>query len=267
MKPLSWRKPGIDVAHHPGIRPWNLGDDIAPEPFDGPRLREAVDLGRALARVDRAGHEDHRARHGRVVRRFHQRDRGKHRDGRLADRHDMHVSTKKPNKLNNVVDIIVEVERSVGARHEARVLPLDNIDVVIGEEVAHRAAQQRRKMPGKGRDDEHLRIGAQAPARQLTLEMHEIAKRLGDQGPLPDRDFAPLHLGLADAPNRAAVAPRGALEQLERGRGAAAKRGVGGRDSADCGTEGDRHPPRPAQGSRRPGSARTGDKASLDLSR
>ena len=214
------------------------------------RLREAVDLGRALARVDRAGHEDHRARHGRVVRRFHQRDRGKHRDGRLADRHDVHVSTKKPNKLNDVVDIVVEVERSVGARHEARVLPLGDIDVVIGKEVAHRAAQQRGEMPGKRRDDEDLRIGAQAPARHLTLEMDEIAKRLGDQGPLPDRDFAALHLGLVDAPNRAAVAPRGALEQLERGRGAAAERGVGGRIQriAEQQAIGIRRGPRRAQG-------------------
>ena len=106
------------------------------------------------------------------------------------------------------------------------------------------------EMPGKRRDDQDLRVVAAAPARQLTLEMDEIAKWLGDQGPLPDGDFAALHLGLADAPNRAPVAPRGALEQLERRRGAAAKRRVGGgiQRIAEQKPIGIRRSPRRAQG-------------------
>src|SRR5262245_44084303 len=68
----------------------------------------------------------------------------------------------------------------------------------------------------------------QAPARRLAFEMDEAAEGLVNQRAFPDRHFAALDLGLPNTPDRAAIAARGALEQLKRGRGAAAKRGVGG---------------------------------------
>src|SRR4029078_8986361 len=58
---------GINVAHHAGIGPRNLGDDVAPEPLDCARLSKAVDCGWVLPRIDRTSHEDHRARHCRVT--------------------------------------------------------------------------------------------------------------------------------------------------------------------------------------------------------
>ena len=126
----------------------------------------------------------------RSLMRLHQRDGGEHRDGRLADRHDMHVSPEKPKKLNDVVDIIVEVERTRGARHEARVLPFGHIDLVVGQKVAHGAAQKRREMTGHRRDDQELRIAPAAPARDVPLEMNEIAEWLGDQRALAHGDLA-----------------------------------------------------------------------------
>ena len=166
---------------------------------------------------------------GAIAHGLHQRHGGEHRDGRLADRHHMHVSPEKPKKLNDVVDIVVEVEGAGRARHEAGVLPFGDIDLVMREEIAHRAAEKRREMPGHGRHDQDLGVLAAAPRRHLPLEIDEIAEGLRDQRALSDGDLAAAHLGLVDAPGGLAIAPRGALEQLERRRGAAAKgRVVGG---------------------------------------
>ena len=149
-------------------------------------LGEAIDRRRVFPRIDRAGHEDHRARalQGRPSASISD-DRSKHGDGRLADRHHMHVSSEKLKKLNDIVDVVVEVERAVGARHEAGVLPFGDIDVVMGKEVAHRAAEKRGEMPGQRRNDQDLGVVAAAPARYLALEMDEIAERLGDERSAP----------------------------------------------------------------------------------
>src|SRR5680860_731509 len=59
--------------------------------------------------------------------------------------------------------------------------------------------------------------------------MHEVAEWLRDQDALSDGDLAALHLGSIDAPDGLAIAPRGALEQLERRSRAPAKGRIGGR--------------------------------------
>ena len=140
----------------------------------------------------------------------------------------MHISAEKPKKLNDVVDIGVEVEWAGGARHEAGVLPFGDIDLVVRQEVADRPAQKRREMPGHGRHHQDLGVLRRRQRDTSPLEMDQIAERLGDERALSDGDLAALHLGLVDAPGRFAIAPRGALEQLERRRGAAAERGVVG---------------------------------------
>ena len=46
----------------------------------------------------------------------------------------MDVGTEQPDELHHVVDVIVEVERPGGQRHLARVDPVGDADVVIGQQ-------------------------------------------------------------------------------------------------------------------------------------
>ncbi len=138
----------------------------------------------------------------------------------------MHVSPEEPKELKDVVDVGLEVEGSCRARHEAGVLPFGDIDLIVRQEVADRAAQQRREVSGHGCHHQDLGVAQTAPTRHLALEMNEMAKGLGNQGALSDGNLAALHLSIVDTPSRFPVAPRRALEQLERGRRAAAKRRV-----------------------------------------
>ena len=73
----------------------------------------------------------------------HQRNRGQHRHRRLAHRDHVHVGSEEGDELAHVVDVIVEMKRAVEQRHHARVHPVGDVDVVIGQQRAHRIAQQR----------------------------------------------------------------------------------------------------------------------------
>ena len=117
---------------------------------------------------------------------------------------------------DHVVDIIVEIETAFRQRHHAGIDPVGDIDVVIGQERFHRAAQQRGEMARHRRDDEQPRL---RPARRVledALEMDELAER-----PLPHRRELHRHALAADqrrgdAPFRPAIAARRALEQFGR---------------------------------------------------
>ena len=89
----------------------------------------------------------------------------------------MHIAAEIAEELDEIVDIVVEVEASFGARHAARVLPLGEIDIEMRQQVPHRAAEKRREMPRHRRYDQELGIAA-APGRQIPLEVNEIAERL-----------------------------------------------------------------------------------------
>jgi hypothetical protein len=129
----------------------------------------------------------------------------------------MHVPPENSKKLNDVVDIIVEVEGARHARDEACVLPFGDIDLVMRKKIADRRAKKRGEMAGHGRDEEDLGVPQAAPARHLPLEMDEIAEGLGDHDPLSYSGLASPHLDAVDAPRRLAVAARGALEEFEHG--------------------------------------------------
>jgi hypothetical protein len=63
----------------------------------------------------------------------HQRDRGQHRHGRLADRDHVHVRAKQvADEVLHVIDVVVQVERAVRQRHHARIGPVGDEDVVVG---------------------------------------------------------------------------------------------------------------------------------------
>ena len=129
------------------------------------------------------------------------------------------VSMGEPDQ---VVDVVVEVEGAGGQRHVARVHPVGDVDVMLGQHLLDRAAQQRREMPRHRGDDQHL--GVVAPLASDALEVQQVAEGQGVGHLLLDRDLAAVHLGLDDLEFGLAVAPRGVDEHLERGgRGARGK--------------------------------------------
>ena len=199
------------------------------EPIDAALFGKLVDRGRIDARVDRTAHQGHGHRHVGIVVGLHQRDGRHHRHRRLAHRDDMGVAAERVQDRDHVVDIIVEIETALRQRHHARVDPVGDVDVVIGQERLHRAAQQRREMARHRRDDQQPRL---RPARLMlehALEMDEPAER-----PLPHRRDLHRHALAADqrrgdAPFRPAVAARRALEQFGGGGDRFAEGGEGQR--------------------------------------
>ena len=86
-------------------------------------------------------------------------------------------------------DVVVETERAVAERHVAHVVPVGDVDVVLGEHGAHGGAQQRREMAGQRRDQQHARLRHV----DVLLEMQERTERR-DMG----RNLAHLDLAVAD---------------------------------------------------------------------
>ncbi len=138
----------------------------------------------------------------------------------------MDVAAEELQHLDHVVDVVVEIEAAGRHRHHARVGPVGDVDVMIGQERFDRAAQQRRVVARHRRDDQHARLRLARRPRDQALEIQQLAER-----PLPDRMDVHRHahagdLDILDAPFRLAVAPRGALEQFAAGRDRFAELGV-----------------------------------------
>ncbi len=128
----------------------------------------------------------------------------------------MSVAAERVQDRDHVVDIVVEIERALRQRHHARIDPVGDVDVVIGQKGFDRAAQQRGVMARHRRDDQKLRLRTLRRVLERALEMEELAER-----PLPDGGDVDRHALAADqrrrnAPFRLAVAARRALEQFAR---------------------------------------------------
>ena len=91
-----------------------------------------------------------------VLRLGHDGGGGERLNRRLTDRHHMRALAHHAEELHQVIHVIVEPERTVGERHVAGIMPIGDVDVVVGQQGAHRAAQQRGEMARERRDDEHL---------------------------------------------------------------------------------------------------------------
>ena len=74
-------------------------------------------------------------------------------------------------ELDDVIDEIVQIERARADRHHARVRPIGDVDIVLADHRLDRAAQQRRVMARKRRDDQHLGIVAAADHLLFAVEM------------------------------------------------------------------------------------------------
>ena len=114
-----------------------------------------------------------------------------------------------------------------------RIGPVGDVDVMLRQHRLDRAAQQRRVVTRKGRDDQHLRIGRGVSLglfeRILVAgEMHERAKRLLRRFLDQQRNLGPVDDGMVETPFRLRIAPRHILENVEGGGGRPAEPAVGG---------------------------------------
>ena len=104
----------------------------------------------------------------------------------------------------------------------AHVVPVGDVDVVLGQHGPHGAAQQRREMAGQRRDQQHARLRGV----DVLLEMQQRAERRDMRGLLAHRDLAVADRDLVDAERRPLVGEAGARDQfIGRGQIAHACRG------------------------------------------
>ena len=190
---VELQKAGIDVAHEAGIRKRYLGDDAVAEPVDAAFFGERIHGGRIDSRVDRPAHQGDGSRHVGIAVRFHERDRGHHRDRRLAHRDHVSAAAERVQDLDHVIDVIVEIESSLRQRDHAGVHPIGEVDVVVGQKRLDRAAQERCVVAGQRRDDQEPRLRTPRLVLEDALEMNELAKR-----PLPDGRDVHRHALAAD---------------------------------------------------------------------
>ena len=139
-----------------------------------------VDRRRIHPRVDRPAHQHHGMGYVGIVLGLHARDRREHRHRGLAHRYDVGVAAEQMQDRDQIVDVVVEIEAALRNRHHARVDPLGDVDVVVGQEALDGAAQQRRVMPRHRRDDEQARLRTARQVLEGALEMQQAA-----EGPLP----------------------------------------------------------------------------------
>ena len=201
---------GIDAPSAAGIAVGHGCDQVLLEPLHRLAFGEIVDLGRVDAGVDRAGHQRHRARLRRIVGLRHHRRRHQRGDARLAHRHQMRARPHRLEKAHDVADIFVEAEAPFRDRYVARIVPVGDVDVVLGQHGAHGGAQQCGEMSGQRRDQQHARLRLV----DVLLEMQQRGERRPVGRLFADRHLAVAHHDAVDAVRRPRMGQRGARDQL-----------------------------------------------------
>ena len=103
-----------------------------------------------------------------------------------------------------MLDIFVEAEAAVPDADVARIGPVGDVHVVLGQQHAHRVAQQGREMAGERRHQQHLRLRRRA----FLGEAQQRAERRGQHLFLVHRHDLVAGLDLLDAEGRPAMAER-----------------------------------------------------------
>ncbi len=132
---------GIHLAQRAGVACRNDTDQILLEPGDRLCRRQLVHCRGAHTAVDRSRHQRQAERCGSMAVLRHDRDRGQGGDAGLADRHDVRTRSQDAQKRDQVLDIFVQAETPVGQRHVAGIVPVGDVDVLIGQHGTHRFAQ------------------------------------------------------------------------------------------------------------------------------
>ena len=102
-------------------------------------------------------------------------------------------------------------------RDVARVVPVGDPHVLLGEQRAHGAAQQRGEVAGQRRDEQHLRQRGGLRRAVALPEVEQRAERRDVGRLLGDHDVAATDLDRVDAPRRTLVGEPDATEQLVPG--------------------------------------------------
>ncbi len=181
----------------------------------GLRLGKLVDLGRVDAGVDRPGHQRHAARLRRIVALRH------HRAATSAATQGWHTATHmraRPDLFQEPDQVRRHIRRSrsgrAAVRDVARVVPVGDVDVVLGQHGAHGAAQQRGEMARTA-----ARPAARAAARcsMSFLKCSSVPNGVTCGGFLGDRHLAVADRDAVDAVRRARMGQAGARDQLVGG--------------------------------------------------
>jgi hypothetical protein len=128
-------------------------------------------------------------------------------------------------ELADVAHVLVETEGTRGDGDVARIDPVGDPHVVVGEQAPYRLAQQRRVVAGERREDEHARLLRGA----LAHEVQQAAKGLFRLVDLAHAQLALAHPNPVDAERRPVVALGEPRHQVERGGNVAAAGKVGER--------------------------------------
>jgi hypothetical protein len=113
-------------------------------------------------------------------------------------------------ELHDVLDVFIEAEPAVLAVDIAHVVPVGDVDVVLGEHGADGPAQQRGEMSGQRRHQQHPRL----LGLDVLLEMQQRAEGRDLRGLLADLDLAIADHRVADAERRPGVGEARAGDQL-----------------------------------------------------
>ena len=147
----------------------------------------------------------------RVVAAFgHDRDGGEDGNAGLADGHNVRAGSDLLEEADDVIDVLVGTESSVGEAHVARVVPVGQIDIVLGQHRADGGAQQRCEVSRHRRDDEHAR--ERRVDVLLEVQQRRERRRVGNDFLDRHRRIADLHR--IDAERRAGVTDPGARQHL-----------------------------------------------------
>ena len=178
--------------HETGIHPpagpragrRHRADQVALEPRDGVLLGHLIDPGRALAGIDRTGHQHQAGRLAIILIGRHQRGRGQAGHGRLADPHQMGGRPQGLQETDQVQHILVEAEPAAGRRNVAGVDPVGETDLMVLQQGAQGARQQGREVPRHRRHQQHpgLVAGTDLAKAQQTAE-RGLVDRVDEDGP------------------------------------------------------------------------------------
>ena len=133
-----------------------------------------------------------------------------------------------------MIDIFIDAEAARDQRNVAGIVPVGDVNVVIGQHGAHRRPQQRGEVAGQRRYQQHARLCR----RHIFFEVKQRAERRLVRGFLAHFDLAVADVNRADAKGRPGVGQSHPRHQLVS-RGQIADGGIFGDERLTAG--GERH--------------------------
>jgi len=134
------------------------------------------------------------------------------------------VRRQQADEFLHIVNVVVQVERAFRQRYHARVRPVGDVDIVLGQQAAHGIAQQGRVVTGQGGNQQNFGL---LQASGFFFEVNQAAKRFCHDNVFADLDALALDEHGFDVELRFFVVFAKAVHQLVAGCDALRKRSVG----------------------------------------